>query len=74
MEVKIGIQSVARELVIETSISAQQLEQAVREAVADGSVLVLADQKGGQVLVPADKLAYIETSASGPRRVGFGAG
>ena len=74
MEVKIGIQSVARELVLETPTTAEELEQAVRAAIADGSVLALTDEKGGRVLVPADKLAYIETAATGPRRIGFGAG
>ena len=72
MEVKIGIQSVPRELVMETNESAAQIEQALRTALADGGVFALADDKGGKVLVPTDKLAYLELTGNEPRRVGFG--
>lgn len=72
MEVKIGIESVPRELALETDSSYEEIERAVRAAVADGGVLVLQDDKGGRVLVPAGKLAYIELGGSGPRRIGFG--
>jgi hypothetical protein len=72
VEVKIGIQSAPRELVIETNESAAQIEQELRTALADGGVLALADDKGGKVLVPTDKLAYLELTGNEPRRVGFG--
>jgi hypothetical protein len=39
--------------------------------VDDGGVFVLADDRGGKVLVPADKIAYVEFGGSEPRRVGF---
>ncbi|MGO9081586.1 MAG: DUF3107 domain-containing protein [Streptosporangiaceae bacterium] len=73
MEVKIGIQSAPRELVLETEFTFDELEQAVRTAIADGSLLVFADDKGGKILVPADKLAYLEAGPSGSRQIGFGA-
>jgi len=72
VEVKIGIQSAPRELVMETNESAAQIEQALRTALADGGVFALADDKGGKVLVPTDKLAYLELTGNEPRRVGFG--
>jgi len=72
VEVKIGIQSVPRELVLETASSYAEIESAVRDAVADGAVFILQDDKGGRVLVPADKLAYVEVGRSEPRRIGFG--
>ncbi len=72
MEVKIGIQSVPRELVVETESSAEEVEAALREAVAnEAGVFVLADIKGGRVLVPAEKIAYLEFGGTEPRRVGF---
>ncbi len=72
MEVKIGIQSVPRELVVETDASADDVEAALKAAVAaEAGVLVLADAKGGRVLVPAEKIAYLEFGGSEPRRVGF---
>lgn len=71
MEVKIGIQSVPRELVLETESSADEVEGALKAAVADSGVLVLADVKGGKVLVPAEKIAYLEFGGNEQRRVGF---
>ncbi len=74
MEVKIGIQSVARELVVETDTPADEIERDLSAALAgDGtSVFALSVSKGGRVLVPADKLAYLEFGAPEARRVGFG--
>lgn len=72
MEVKIGIQSVPRELVLETHSTADEVERALSAAVADDTVLVLEDEKGGKVLVPASKIAYLELGGSEQRRVGFG--
>ncbi len=85
MEVKIGIQSIPRELVVETDATAEQVERdltaalgaaAAAAAAADGKpgagVFVLTTQKGGRVLVPADKIAYVEFSTDQTRRVGFG--
>ena len=72
MEVKIGIQSVPRELVLETKSSFEEVERALAAAVTDGGVFTLGDDKGGRVLVPADKIAYLEIGGSEPRRIGFG--
>ena len=74
MEVKIGVQYAARELVLESTQSPQEVEKAVADALkADLGVLALVDEKGRRVLVPADKLAYVEIAESEQRRVGFGA-
>jgi Protein of unknown function (DUF3107) len=74
MEVKIGIQSVVRELVLETDTPADEIERNLSTALAgDGtSVFALSVSKGGKVLIPADKLAYLEFGAPEARRVGFG--
>ncbi len=72
MEVKIGIQSVPREIVLETNSSFEEVEQALTTAVSDGTVFVVQDDKGGKVLVPADKIAYLELGGAEPRRIGFG--
>ncbi len=72
MEVKIGIQSVPRELFVETESSAEDVEAALKEAVAtEAGIFVLTDAKGGKVLVPAEKIAYLEFGGTEPRRVGF---
>jgi Protein of unknown function (DUF3107) len=71
VEVKIGIQSAPRELIVETESEADDVEAALRAAIAESGVLALAAAKGGRVLVPADKIAYLEFGATEPRRVGF---
>ena len=75
MEVKIGIQSSPRELVVETDATAEEVERDLAAALAasDGkAVFALTSQKGGRVLVPADKIAFVEFSVDQARRVGFG--
>jgi Protein of unknown function (DUF3107) len=73
VEVKIGIPSVPRELVIETASSPAEVENALKAAVAaEAGVFVLSNVKGGKVLVPSDKIAYVEFGGTEPRRVGFG--
>ena len=74
MEVKIGVQYAARELVLESAQTPEEVEKAVSDALkADLGVLALSDEKGRRVLVPADKLAYVEIAENEQRRVGFGA-
>jgi helix-turn-helix protein len=74
VEVKIGIQSVARELVVDTDLPADEIERQLANALADGahSVFTIPVAKGGKVLVPADKIAYVEFGGPEARRVGFG--
>ncbi len=71
MEIKIGIQHSARELIVETSDSADDVEQAVSAAVTNDSVLTLTDAKGRKVIVPAAKLAYVEIGGGVSGQVGF---
>ena len=73
MEVKIGVQFAARELVLESAQSAQDVEKAVATALStENGVLTLEDEKGRRIVVPANKLAYVEIAAdAAQRRVGF---
>ena len=74
MEVKIGVQFAPRELSLESSQTPEEVEKAVADALkADLGVLTLVDEKGRRVLVPADKIAYVEIAETEQRRVGFGA-
>ncbi len=73
MEVKIGVQYSAREIVLDSSLSPDEVATAVAESLrADLGVLTLTDAKGRRVLVPADKIAYVEIAEQELRRVGFG--
>ncbi|MBM3685682.1 MAG: DUF3107 domain-containing protein [Actinobacteria bacterium] len=72
MEIKIGVQQTPREIVLESEQSPEDIEAAVRAALADGGILTLEDDKGRRVIVPADRLAYVDISPATSRRVGFG--
>lgn len=73
MEVKVGVQNSARELVIESGQSADEVARSVAEQVAAGGILTLADEKGRQLFVPVAALAYVEIGEPTVRKVGFGA-
>ncbi|WP_329455786.1 DUF3107 domain-containing protein [Streptomyces sp. NBC_01497] len=73
MEVKIGVQHAPREIVLESGLSAEDVERSVADALTGkAQLLSLTDEKGRTVLVPADRLAYVEIGEPTTRRVGFG--
>ncbi|MEV6526789.1 DUF3107 domain-containing protein [Longispora sp. NPDC051575] len=75
MEVKIGVQFAPRELVVESAQSPAEVEAAVIEALnSESKILSLVDEKGRLVIVPVDKLAYVEIAEIVTRTVGFTAG
>ncbi|MEZ0492184.1 DUF3107 domain-containing protein [Kineococcus sp. TBRC 1896] len=72
MEVRIGVQNVARELVFESAQTSEEITTAVSQALSAGTVLSLADEKGRQVVVPAASIGYVDIGAQEKSRVGFG--
>lgn len=74
MEVKIGVQYAHRELVLESTQTQAEVEKAVTDALANGGTLSLVDDKGRRVIVPIEKLAYVEIAELTARTVGFTAG
>ncbi|HEV3173499.1 MAG TPA: DUF3107 domain-containing protein [Actinocrinis sp.] len=74
MEIKIGVQHAARELSLESDLSAEEAEKTISAALTGkNSLLVLSDEKGRKIIVPTDRLAYVEIGEPTSRRVGFGA-
>lgn len=74
MEVKIGVQHAPRELSLESKQTAEEIESTVAEALTGKTgLLSLEDEHGRKVLVPADRLAYVDIGESTTRKVGFGA-
>jgi hypothetical protein len=72
VEVKIGVQYAARELVLESVQTPDEVEKAVTEALSDeDGVLNLVDDKGRRVIVPVSKVAYVEIAEAVTRKVGF---
>ncbi|MEV4615995.1 DUF3107 domain-containing protein [Kitasatospora sp. NPDC049258] len=73
MEVKIGVQNAPREIVLESSLSADEVASAVAKALeGTEKLLSLTDEHGRRVLVPAERLAYVEIGEQAARKVGFG--
>jgi hypothetical protein len=70
MEVKIGVQNANRELVLDTDQDGDAVEKAITAALESG-VFSLTDSKGRRVVVPADKLAYVEIGSPSAGQVGF---
>ncbi|GHE32560.1 uncharacterized protein DUF3107 [Streptomyces sp. 2132.2] len=74
MEVKIGVQHAPREIVLESDLGAEELERLVTAALTGSEPLLsLTDNKGRKVLVPADRLSYVDLGEPSVRKVGFGA-
>ena len=72
MEVKIGVQHANRELVVETNLSSDEIEKTVTEALkTETGLLSLTDSKGRRILIPADRLAYVELGTPTAGQVGF---
>lgn len=72
MEVKVGIQNVQREVTVETTDSAAEVEKQLADALATGGLLKLNDEKGRAVLIPAASIAYVDLGTEHARPVGFG--
>ncbi|MHA7305843.1 DUF3107 domain-containing protein [Arthrobacter sp. TMN-49] len=73
MEIKIGIQHISREIVLESEQSADDVAALVSEAMTKGTELRLKDEKGRLVIVPGNSLGYVELGGEKARSVGFGA-
>lgn len=70
MEIRIGVQNVNRELVVESDLTASAVAKLVAEATS-GATLELTDVKGRLVVVPSSSIAYVEIGEETKRRVGF---
>ena len=77
MEVKIGVQHSPRELVIDSPKTpdeiAADVAAAMTGATKDG-LLSLVDDRGRRLVVPVDRIAYVEIAPADKPRVGFIAG
>ena len=75
MEVKIGIAESARELVVSSDQTPDEVQALVDDAFAsEGGLLKLTDEKGRRYLIRAAQISYIEIAPDDARRVGFAIG
>jgi len=72
-EVRIAVTRVTSDLIFESSMNAVEIKNAVTEALTSGKPLTLSDIRGHEIIVPADKIGFVEVGESASRRVGFGA-
>ena len=73
VEVKIGVTNAPRELTLEMSDNLDELQKSVSDALSsDSGLITFTDDRGRTVVVPAQKLAYVEIAGDSGRRVGFG--
>lgn len=72
MEVKIGVQHVARELSIESEQEPDAILEALNTALKDESLFVLSGTKGQTLALDAEKIAYLHFTTDSGRPVGFG--
>ncbi|ALV46112.1 Protein of unknown function [Arthrobacter alpinus] len=73
MEIKIGIQNIGREIVLESDQTADDVAALVSEALTKGTSLSLKDEKGRVVIIPGTALGYVELGGEKARSVGFAA-
>lgn len=71
MEVRIGVQHAAREVVVNSETTPDKVIAAVTKAFSAGELLTLKDARGRTVIIPTDRLAYVEVGPAEERRVGF---
>lgn len=72
MQIHIAVKHSSCELDLETSASQDEILEALTRADRDGEPLVLTDDKGRKVFVPAGGIASVELGEASQRRVGFG--
>ena len=77
MDVRIGVTNTMREidLDVDDSIDRDELKDHIEKALADSDgVLLVADKRGREVMIPSAKVAYVEIgSSSDARTIGFSA-
>lgn len=71
--VRISVTHVSSELSFECDSAPAEIKSAISAALAAGTPLVLTDIRGHEIIVPADKIGYVEIGEQVERRVGFGA-
>lgn len=74
MEVKIGIAESARELVVSSDQTADEVQKLVDDALAGEGLLRLTDEKGRRYVIRSAQISYVEITPDEGRKVGFAIG
>lgn len=71
VEIRINVQNSTREIVLESNQTPEDVAKLINKAVGSNEILTLVDEKGRQIIVPGDKIAFVEIGAQSAGRVGF---
>jgi hypothetical protein len=71
-EVRIAVVNVTSDLAFESPATPAEISAAVSAAIGAGTPLVLKDVRGRTIMVPADRIGFVEIGEQTERRVGFG--
>jgi hypothetical protein len=72
VEVKIGIAESARELLVSSDQSPEEVAKLVDEAItSEGGLLRLTDDRGRKFVIRGERIAYVEIAPEEARKVGF---
>ena len=72
MEIKIGIRHISREISIDTNETAEKVRSKVTDAIHNGTMLEITDEKGATTFVPGAQIGYVELGTEEKRHIGFG--
>lgn len=72
-KVRISITNVGSELSFDCPSTPAEIKASVTAALSAQTPLTLLDVQGHEIIVPADKIGYVEIGEPAERRVGFGA-
>ena len=72
VDITIGVQNLARELVVESDQTSDEVVGAVSAALDGKAFLELRDVRGRRLIVPTASIGYVEIGSESSRRVGFG--
>jgi len=71
-EVRIAVANVSSDLSFDSPATPTEISAAVSAAISAGTPLVLNDVRGRTIMVPADRIGFVEIGEQTERRVGFG--
>jgi hypothetical protein len=72
VEIKVGILNINREVIVETTATAAEVEKDFAKAVKDQGIFAITDERGRKVLIPAEQVGYLDIGQENVRHVGFG--
>jgi hypothetical protein len=72
VQVRISVANVNSDLNFESALGSSEIQSAVNASLKSGDALTLEDIRGRVVIVPADKIGFVEIGEQTDRRVGFG--